>query len=149
MKNILVLIGFIVVFGGVIVLVIVSAIRRREITFEGTVIDKNIIESRVNNNMMGRPGWIMIGNMNGGVTHEYKIKVKTDAGKEINYKISEGMYEVVKIGDRASKTSGTTEKTILSSAQPATAPSTGTTPIPPTATPPTVPPQNTNPQSFV
>jgi hypothetical protein len=101
------------------------------------------------NNMMGRPGGIMIGNMNGGVTHEYKIKVKTDAGKEINYKISEGMYEVVKIGDRVSKTSGTTEITILSSAQPATAASTGTTPIPPTATPPTVPPQNTNPQSFV
>jgi hypothetical protein len=157
MKNTLALIAILVIFGGAIVFIIVNAIRRREINFEGTVIDKNIIENRANNNsMMNRPGGgIMIGgNMNGGVTHEYKIRVKTDLGKEINYKITEGMYEIIKIGDRVSKASGTTEITIQSS--PSQVPPPGptnnspTSSVPPTTPiPPSMPNQNNNPQSFV
>lgn len=148
MKNVAVLVAFIVIFGGVIIFVIVSAIKRREITFEGVVIDKNVIENRVNNNNMGaQPNGINIGTMNGGVTHTYKIRVKTDAGKEINYKISEGMYETVKINDRVSKQKGTTEIQILSTSQTAPQPqqpSVSTTPPPPPI-PPATPVPSTNP----
>ncbi len=90
-------------------------IRRREIAFDGEVIDKNIIENRggvnINNGM--NDGLSYNNNTIGsGVTHTYKIKVKTTSGKTINYKISSGMYETVKIGDNVSKPKGTTEITI-------------------------------------
>jgi len=109
-----VLIAFVAVIG----IIIFLAIRRREEVFDGEVIDKNIVESQVMNNGIGNPGigagGIMIGN-SGGVRHTYRIKVKTDQGKTVNYTISEGMYEIVKIGDRVSKPKGSTEITILSS----------------------------------
>jgi hypothetical protein len=106
---------FIIFF--VIVFAIIGGlyIRRREIVFEGEVVDKDIHESTVQNNSMGSGG-ITFGN-SGGVTHSYMIKVKTDAGKEVNYQISEGKYEIIKIGDRVSKPKGTTDITILSSRQ--------------------------------
>ncbi len=111
-------------------------IRRREIVFEGVVIDKDIIESQVQNNNMNSPG-IMLGN-SGGVTHTYRIKVKTDAGKDINYKISEGKYEIIKIGDRVSKAKGSTEINITPQAQSASQPSRPPT-EPPITTPPVTP----------
>ena len=110
------------------------AIKRREEVFEGEVIDKNIGEIPVMNNAVGGPGMtgsgIMIGNA-GGVRHTYTIKVKTDPGKVINYTISEGMYEIVKIGDRVSKPKGSTEITILNANN-----------VPPTTPPSTNPPTN-------
>ena len=117
MKNLglyVVLAAFIIVIGVIIFL----AVRRREEVFEGEVIDKNIIESQVMNNGISNPGigagGIMIGN-SGGLRHTYKIMVKTDQGKTINYTISSGMYEIIKIGDRVSKPKGSTEITIISS----------------------------------
>ncbi len=165
MNSIVSIVIFVVIFGGVVAYIIVSAIRRREIQFEGSVIDKNIIENRQMNNGMNRGPGITLGNnmngnnMNGGVTHEYKIRVKTDQGKEVNYKVSEGMYETIKIGDRVSKPHGTTEITIVSStpsptAQPVPAASVASAvaavpPTPPVATtpPPVDPTQNTPPSS--
>ena len=129
---------FIVVIG----LFIFLAIRRREEVFEGEVIDKNILESQVMNNPGMTGGGIMIGNT-GGLRHTYTIKVKTDQGKAINYTISEGMYEIVKIGDRVSKPKGSTEITIVSS-------NNSNTPIPPSNTSSISPtPPNLNPPQSI
>ena len=114
MKNVSTYVVIVVAIG----LFIFLAIRRREEVFEGEVIDKNIVESQVMNNAYGNPAMrepgIMIGNT-GGLRHTYTIKVKTDQGKVINYTISEGKYEIIKIGDRVSKPKGTAEITIVSS----------------------------------
>lgn len=101
----------------VITTVIVMAIRRREETFEGEVIDKNIVEN-VNNMPMNSMNTINNGGINignGGVQHQYYVKVKTTSGKTVGYKISSGMYERVQIGDMVRKPKGTTEITITSS----------------------------------
>ena len=113
--TVLIAVGAVVVIA--IIFVIVMAIRRREIAFEGEVIDKDIIETR-NNMPMNNMNPASQGGINiisgGGIQHEYKIKVKTATGKTIGYKISSGMYEVIKIGDMVSKPKGTTEVTIIS-----------------------------------
>ncbi|MEI7838589.1 MAG: hypothetical protein WCI37_02265 [bacterium] len=114
------LILFIVIFGGVIIYFIYSSIKRKEEVFEGVIIDKNVIENQTANNT-GSPTnngiGLNIGNNLGGVTHTYKIRVKDDSGKEFNYKVSEGQYEILKIGDRVSKAKGTTVVTVISSSQ--------------------------------
>jgi len=125
------------VFGLFILLVIVLYIRRREMVFEGEVIDKNVVENQVHNTQPMNQGITIGNNMNGGVTHSYTIKVKTDAGKTIGYPISSGMYEVIKIGDRVSKPKGTTEVTIVSSKTNVTNPPQGIAGQPPAPTPPT------------
>jgi len=127
MQNILFISLFVVVFGGVIVWAIYNAIHRREISFEGVVLDKNMHEN-VNNNMR-QPG-LVIGNTS-TVTHSYTIRVQPDSGKELTYGISSGMYETIKIGDRVSKPHGTTEITIVSSTP--TAPVTPVAPVAPVA----------------
>lgn len=125
-------IGIFVVVG---VVLIVSYVRRRGESFEGTVIDKDVRENINSNNNFNQTSGIRFGN-SGTVTHEYMIKVQTDAGKTIHYKISEGKYEIVKIGDRVSKHSGTTDIEIV---QATTTPP--TTPVAPSpAAPPTIPP---------
>ncbi len=113
MKNIVPFIIFLIIFFGVIAFMIVSYFRKKEEVFQGVVIDKNINEVQHMNN--GGPH--MTAGMSGGVTHQYMIKVKTDNGKEIKYQISEGKYEIVKIGDRVSKAKGTTDIDISSSSQ--------------------------------
>ncbi|HVO86707.1 MAG TPA: hypothetical protein VMT23_03215 [Candidatus Binatia bacterium] len=139
-------IAFIAVFAAFIALFIGLYIRRREVVFTGTVIDKNILESVAQNSTMpmnqggitfggGRLG---VGN-NSGVIHNYQIRVKTDAGKEFNYPISSGKYEIIKIGDRVSKPKGTTEVDIISAATPAN--QAGPSAPPPSTAPPTTPPQ--------
>ncbi len=109
----------IAVFGTVIAVLIYSAIRRREVSFEGEVIDKNIVETVQTNDMQGvnNGTGINLGNMQGNVTHTYKIKVKDNSGKVINYKVSQGKYEIIEIGDRVSKPKGTTDVTILDSSK--------------------------------
>jgi hypothetical protein len=143
------------IFAVVIIGAIVMAIRRREIVFDGEVIDKNITETRnaMPMNNMGNMNSGGINMMSGGIQHEYYIKVKTANGKTIKYKISSGMYETVKIGDTVSKPTGTSEITITSSQTPIAnaatpqliSPATPTsvetspkTPIAPTITPPSV-----------
>ena len=136
---------FILVFGGAIGFAIYSFFHRRDETFTGLVIDKDIIENQVNNNMM-RPnqpginigmGGMMNNGFGGGIQHTYRIKVKTDAGKEIHYQISEGKYEIIKIGDRVSKAHGTTDVEIVSSSTPTTEqnPTQPMNPTPPTSAP--------------
>ena len=107
-------------------------IRRREIAFEGDVIDKDVIENQVQNTSPMNRGGITFGN-SGGVTHTYQIKVKTSTGKTVNYQISEGMYEIIKIGDRVSKPKGTTEVSIVSSTSGISPPNTNTSPPTPPA----------------
>ena len=109
----------IAVFGTVIAVLIYSAIRRREVSFEGEVIDKNIVETVQTNDMQGvnNGTGINLGNMQGKMTHTYKIKVKDNSGKVINYKVSQGKYEIIEIGDRVSKPKGTTDVTILDSSK--------------------------------
>ena len=109
----------IAVFGTVIAVLIYSAIRRREVSFEGEVIDKNIVETVQTNDMQGvnNGTGINLGNMQGYVTLTYKIKVKDNSGKVINYKVSQGKYEIIEIGDRVSKPKGTTDVTILDSSK--------------------------------
>lgn len=88
--------------------------------FEGQVIDKDIIEN-VNNSMPvnNQPG-IHIGGPIGynNVTHNYIVKVQTTDGKIKTWSISEGKYEIIKIGDRVVKPKGTTNLQIVSQAQP-------------------------------
>jgi len=127
-SNLLFFYIFAAIFIGVVVFLIIHAIKRREEVFEGQVIDKDVVEQQhMNdyNNGMNRSG-INIGGgglnfggggVNGGVTHSYFIKVQTDAGKVIKFQISEGKYEIIKIGDRVSKPKGTTEVNIINSTQ--------------------------------
>lgn len=106
-------------------------IHRRNMSFEGTVTDKDIQEEMVNTNTVGQDvGTITLGNRN-SVRHIYKIKVQTPAGKIISWQVSEGKYQIINIGDKVIKRSGTTDIEIT----PAT-PSAATTPNTP-MTPPT------------
>lgn len=121
---ILFLIGFVALY-----------IHRRQEVFEGEVVDKDIVEN-VNENIAAnnRPG-IRLGGSN-NVTHTYIVKVRTAAGKTITWNISEGKYEIIKIGDRVSKPKGTMDLQIISSSTPA-----GPAPVPPA--PPAQPPAPT------
>lgn len=81
------------------------------------------------------------------VTHDYSIKVKTDGGEQIDWDVSSGLYEIINIGDKLTKASGTdvpevVEKAVAnpqSNAQtppptnPVAPPSGPTPPIPPSA----------------
>jgi len=118
---------FVVVFG----LVIYSFIHRREETFTGAVTDKDIRENVNNtyNNNFNQPTGIVLGGTN-NVTHQYMIKVKTDAGKEISYQVSEGQYQIINIGDRVAKQKGTTEVQVVQKV--AAAPAQTQPPVPPT-----------------
>jgi hypothetical protein len=125
---------FVAIVGGATVL----AIRRREIVFDGEVIDKNIVENSMPVNDMGNMNHGGINLVNGGgIKHDYYINVRTSSGKTIKYKISSGMYEIVKIGDMVSKPKGTTEITITSSKTPTV------TATPPQVISPTSPQTNT------
>lgn len=112
---------FAVVFVVILAVIAIFTIRRREESFEGEVIDKDVNQSQMPTNPMNNGAnnsTITINNT--GMRSTYSIKVKTDAGKVIHYTISEGMYEVVKIGDRVSKPKGTTEISIISKINPTT-----------------------------
>ncbi len=111
MTQTLTIIGFIVIFaiiGGLY-------LKKKNMSFDGEVIDKDIKETdNINNtvNNMDRPGTISFGNKN-NVSHFYSIKVRTTAGKDIHWNISEGKYEIIKIGDFVTKRSGTTDIEII------------------------------------
>jgi len=143
-NNPLILVAVLGIFAVVIILVIVFAIKRREEVFEGEVTDKNIQET--NRMPMNNMGPMNNGGINimsgGGIQHDYYIYVKTDVGKSIKYKISSGMYEIIKIGDRVRKPKGTTEVTIVSSNTANT-----TAPNPAQTENQQIPPTNPNPPS--
>ncbi len=86
-------------------------LKKKNMSFEGEVIDKDVKEiENINNtvNDMGRPGTLTFSTKN-NTSRVYSIKVKTMAGKEIHWNISEGKYEIIKIGDFVTKRSGTTD----------------------------------------
>lgn len=100
-------------------------LHRRGMSFTGTVTDKDIHEQPVDNH-----GQAPSFNSN-NVQHTYVVKIQTDAGKSINWNVSQGKYELLKIGDRVGKKPGTTDLEITPQV---------TTPPPaqpPTAQPPT------------
>lgn len=112
MKNILVAAVFGLIFAGIITLYI----RRREEVFEGQVVDKDIVEG-VNNSMPmnSQPGLHIGGTAGyGNVTHSYVVKVQTAEGKTKTWNVSEGKYEIIKIGDHVVKPKGTTDLQIVS-----------------------------------
>ena len=123
MKNILIVVIFVVVIGVIAALYV----RRRSIAFEGIVTDKDIQEFAPVNNSTNQQTGITFGN-SGGVEHKYMIKVKTDNGKSISWQVSQGKYQIINIGDRITKHSGTTEVEVTPKAQPATP----SQPMPPT-----------------
>ncbi len=82
--------------------------RRRSVAFEGTVSDKDVKEIEVDNNTNARAGGVRI-NLGSNIKHKYIIKVETDSGKKIKWRVSQGKYEIIKIGDRVTKHSGTTD----------------------------------------
>lgn len=115
--------GFLVVGAVILVAIGVGAYsftKRRDMSFEGVVLDKNMQENVVNNTV-GQPqqqGIVIGGNNQAAVTHSYSIRVNTATGEVVSYSISSGMYETIKIGDRVSKAKGSTDIPIVSSGQP-------------------------------
>jgi hypothetical protein len=123
---VIIIILLIVSFAGFIVLYI----HQREEIFEGEVVDKDIVETTPAQSMNNRPGLSFGSAGYGGVQHTYKVKVKTSNGQTKNWTVSEGKYEIIKIGDRVSKSKGTRDLEIISSAPSAPAPA-----MPPTDMP--------------
>ncbi|HSX53270.1 MAG TPA: hypothetical protein VLF90_02795 [Patescibacteria group bacterium] len=111
MKNALVIGIIVAIFG----LVIGLYIRRRAVAFAGKVVDKDVREQVNNNYNQNQTGNQGFSNSTGGitngsnVTHQYMIKVLTDAGKTFNWQVSQGKYEIIKIGDHVTKAAGTTD----------------------------------------
>lgn len=126
----------IALFVGIVALVVGLYLRRRNMTFEGTVTDKDVREEMVSNPNQSQVSGISISTNNGGMRHVYTIKVQTTSGKNLSWQVSEGKYQIINIGDTVNKRSGTTDIDITAKTQPTTQ----ATPIPPT---PPSPPTNT------
>ncbi len=105
MKNSIIIGIIVIVAAGIAALYI----RRRNMTFEGIVTDKDIKEIVNENTNLAQRSTISFGNTGNSVTHQYNIKVQTTSGKIINWQISEGKYQILNIGDHVSKRSGTTD----------------------------------------
>jgi len=115
MTNIIIVAVFVLILVGIIALYI----RRREEVFEGQVVDKDIVEN-VNNTMPvnSQPGFHIGGPIGyNNVTHTYVVKVQTGDGKTKTWNVTEGKYEIIKIGDHVAKPKGTTELQIVSTQQ--------------------------------
>lgn len=126
----MVIAGFVVVGA----LVIGLYIRRRNMSFEGTVTDKDIREETVTNTGQNQPSGITFGNNNGGLRHVYTIKVQTTVGKSLNWQVSEGKYQIINIGDKVMKRSGTTDIEVTAKTQPTAQPTPTASPTAPTST---------------
>lgn len=106
---ILVAVAAIAIFAGV------QYVRRLMQEWQGKVTDKDTRVRRHNNrNRRRRRSGISI-NSGTTTTIEHYIWVETDEGKEIKWKVTEGLYEQVGIGDRVKKDSGTTRAQLVES----------------------------------
>ena len=94
----------IVVIGGILFLAIYSFIHRRNLSFEGVVLEK-IKSETVDMNQPDR----MVTRRD----YQYSIRVKKDNGKEIKYLINPNLYDKINVGDRVSKPKGTTTVSII------------------------------------
>ncbi len=104
-------------FAAIAAAVVTLYVRRRNITFEGVVTDKDVQEIANDNLSLKKPATIRFGKRINHVSHQYNIKVQTDLGKMINWQISEGKYQILNIGDHVSKPSGSTDINITPRAQ--------------------------------
>lgn len=118
------LVAIIVIIVGFFAYSIIAKKKRKDSTWTGVVIDKDILESIHNQNGTNQNSGGLIsfnfGNRSGNrssVVHSYTIKVKTDAGEEFNWPVSNGFYEQVNIGDQLSKPAGTELPNIVQRAQ--------------------------------
>lgn len=117
MKNTLVIGIFVAVVG----LFAGLYIRRRAIAFAGKVIDKDVheqVNNNFNQNQAANKGISINTASASNVTHQYMIKILTDAGKTINWQVSQGKYEIINIGDHVTKPAGTTEVEITHQTMP-------------------------------
>ncbi len=94
---------------------------RSDQSWRGVVIDKNIQEhvqrsdhrtARRSDNFQVNVGGVSLGRRENegtmAVTHQYSIRLRLDGtNEELNWKVSNGFYEEVSIGDTLSKPAGT------------------------------------------
>ena len=130
MENIIILIIL-----GIAVLVFiglgVNYLKKRSSKWNAVVVDKDFREQVRNhnnrrpmrNNGIGAainigPQGVSIGNNNRHVTVNYFAILKSEEGKEFKWRISEGMYEKIQIGDKVEKQSGSMTLNIIESATP-------------------------------
>ena len=87
---------------------------RKSEVFEGVVVNKDIRENTVQSTNPNQSSGFSFGR-SAGVTHEYVVMVQTSDGKTKTWQVTEGKYEIIKIGDRVSKSKGTTDLQVVSS----------------------------------
>lgn len=154
--NILLWIGIAVVVAAVFGVNYYFKKKRKDSSWRGTVIDKNMSEQVHRSDPYGdnRPqrSSISIGgfSLGGGnttvnsvaVTHKYTISVRPDNSSEaFNWDVSSGFYEQVAIGDTVAKNAGTLTPEIITKASaplqtpPSVPPTSPMPPTPPTGTP--------------
>ncbi len=119
--DLIIVLGFAII-AIILIFVAVRYFRRRAMRWTGIVIDKNYIENiitRRGNGSVVKAGSFEIDmNPQTQVKKNYYIVVKTDAGQELRWDISEGLYPIINIGDRLSKEPGTMIPMITESAKP-------------------------------
>jgi hypothetical protein len=108
-------IGVIVILVIVVAVILVVIIKKREVSFDGQVIDKNVQEYDLLN-LDNKPPMNNGNNISNGnsIAHDYFVKVETTNGKTINYQVPALTYETINIGDRVSKQKGKTKLVITS-----------------------------------
>lgn len=109
-------IGVVVLIVGLSIYATVSHFKRKGMQWSGVVLDKGSREIKsVDRSPREKQSSLSVGGFTFGggtapaqqtVTYSYFIVVKTDAQEEIKWDISEGLYEVIKVGDRVKKDSG-------------------------------------------
>jgi len=109
-NNTLLLVIFILIFVGIFGYVIFAKIKRRNTSWTGTVIDKNVTEtasSSTNAQRNQSNSGIMFGGNRNAINRNYTLRIKDDVGKEFKWPVGDGFYESVQVGDRLSKQPGT------------------------------------------
>lgn len=115
--EVLIFIGIVIVTIAIFSYSLYAKKKRRQDRWSGVVIDKKIEERIHTNDSNSRAsGTVVFGN-NQAVTHSYKITVKTDDGRQLDWPTSSGFYESVQIGDKLTKEVDTEIPTITLNAQ--------------------------------
>ena len=100
---------------------IINYFRKRATEWIGIVIDKGTTQSYRTTSVRRSPrvnvGPFSLGQNNRHININYYVVVETDSGKEIRWNISEGLYEVVKVGDKLKKDKGTTIPRVIEKAE--------------------------------
>ena len=90
--------------------VIYAKIKRRNASWTGTVIDKNVTETATspvdNNNSNDNDSGVTFGSRN-AINRSYTLRIKDDSGKEFNWPVGQGFYDSTDVGDKLTKNPGT------------------------------------------